>query len=88
MEEEIIHFRQSFFISMQKKFQDKLRKIMLNFYGRNALEERQCQRWLTKFGIDNFNANDILSSGRFVEADNDQINALIIEALNINSQIV
>lgn len=74
---------------------EKLRKV----YGDHALQERQCQRWFTKFRAGNFDVNDAPRSGRPVEVDNDQIKALIeanprsttrdiAEALNVHHSTV
>jgi len=53
------------------------RKKLLDVYGEDVLTQRQCQNWFTKFRSGNFDVEDAPRSGRPVEADEDQIKALI-----------
>ncbi|GBM47267.1 hypothetical protein AVEN_136856-1 [Araneus ventricosus] len=47
------------------------------YYGDIALQERQCQRYVTKITAGNFYLNDAPRSGRPTEIDDDTIKALI-----------
>ena len=78
MEDQTVHFRHIllFYFRAGKNARqacEELRKV----YGENALQERQCQRWFAKFRASDFDVNDAPRSGRPVEADDDQIKALI-----------
>lgn len=78
VEDQTVHFRHILLFYFRKgknarQAYEKLRKV----YGDNALQERQCQRWFTKFRTGNFNLNDALRSGRPTEVDDDKIKALI-----------
>lgn len=77
----------------------KLVKSCVKFTVIYALQERQCQRWFTKFRAGDFDLNDAPRSGRPTEVDDDKIKALIesnpryttreiVETLNIHHSSV
>jgi len=78
MEDQTVHFRHVLLFYFRKgrnarQACEKLRAV----YGNNALQERQCQRWFTRFRAGNFDLNDASRSGRPIKVDDDKIKALI-----------
>lgn len=78
MEDQTVHFRHILLYYFRKgknarQACAKLRQV----YGDNTLQERQCQRWFTKFRAGDFDLNDTPRSGRPIEVDDDKIKALI-----------
>lgn len=78
MEDQNMHFRHVLLFYFRKgknarKACEKLREV----YGDNALQERQCQRWFSKFQAGNFDIKDGPRSGRPSEVNEDKIQELI-----------
>ncbi|XP_006145801.1 histone-lysine N-methyltransferase SETMAR-like [Tupaia chinensis] len=78
MEDRALHFRHILLFYFRKgksahQACEKLRRV----YGDNALHERQCQGWFTKFRAGDFDLNDTPRSGRPAKVDDDKIKALI-----------
>jgi len=72
MKNQTVHFRHILLFYFRKgknarQACEKLRKV----YSDNALQERQCQRWFTKFRAGNFDFNDASRSERPTETTKD-----------------
>ncbi|KAM5283286.1 methionine-R-sulfoxide reductase B2, mitochondrial isoform 1-T1 [Hipposideros larvatus] len=78
MEDQTVHFCHILLFYIHKgknacQVCEKLHKV----YSDNALQERQCQRWFTKFHASDFDLNEAPGSGRPTEVDDDKIKASI-----------
>lgn len=78
MEDQTVHFRHIllFYFRKGKNARQACRKLR-KVYGDYALQERQCQRWFTKFRAGDFDLNDAPRSGRPTKVDDNKIKALI-----------
>ncbi|XP_055377183.1 histone-lysine N-methyltransferase SETMAR-like [Condylostylus longicornis] len=55
-------------------------------YGDEALKERQCQNWFSKFRAGDFSLKDEQRTGRPIEIDDDQIKAIIDSSPNSSTR--
>ncbi|XP_014488991.1 PREDICTED: histone-lysine N-methyltransferase SETMAR-like [Dinoponera quadriceps] len=78
MESNNEHFRHILLFYFRKgKNAAQAAKKLRDVYGEEALKERQCRNWFDKFRSGDFSLKDEQRSGRPLQADDDQIKAII-----------
>ena len=78
MEYQKEHFRHILLFYFRKgKNASQAHKKVCAVYGDEALKERQCQNWFSKFRSGDFSPKDKKRSGRPVEVDDALIKAII-----------
>ena len=78
MENQKKHFRHILLFYFRKgKNASQAHKMLCAVYGDEALKERQCQNWFTKFHSGDFSLKDEKRSGRPVKVDDNLIKAII-----------
>jgi histone-lysine N-methyltransferase SETMAR len=78
MQKQNEHFRHIafYYFKKGKRAADTHRKLC-RVYGVDAITERTCQIWFTKFRSENFLFQDVPRSGRSVQLNEDQLKAII-----------
>jgi len=66
-----------FIISKKGRKRTEAREKLLQVYGRNVIQKRQCQNWFARFRDGDFSVKDAHRSGRPSEIDDDEIKALV-----------
>ena len=78
MEEQDAHFRHILLYYFRKgKNASQARKKSCAVYGNEALKERQCQNWFTKFRFADLSLKNDQRPGRPVEVDETRIKAIV-----------
>ncbi|EFN64998.1 Histone-lysine N-methyltransferase SETMAR, partial [Camponotus floridanus] len=72
------HFRNILLFYFRKgKNAAQAAKKLRDVYGEETLKERQCRNWFDKFRSEDFSLKDEQRSGRPMNADDEQIKAII-----------
>lgn len=80
MEDQSEHFRHILLFYFRKgKKAVEAREKLCEVYGKDAMSDRQCQRWFAKFRLGDFGVKDAPRSGRPSAVFDEQIQALLDE---------